>query len=70
MALGLIDDPAKSPFQHLGMQDVDTPATRRLNLEAAIQSIVLLKNDPPMTATSTSSLSTKESVVDTDILHQ
>ena len=28
------------------MADVDTPATRALNLESAIQSMVLLKNDP------------------------
>ena len=28
------------------MRDIDTPATRALNLQAAVQSMVLLKNDP------------------------
>lgn len=45
--LGLIDDPTEGPFASLGMEDIDTPATRELNVDAAIQSMVLLKNDPP-----------------------
>jgi beta-glucosidase-like glycosyl hydrolase len=36
-----------SPFRHLDERDIDTPATRALNLEAAQQSMVLLKNDAP-----------------------
>ena len=47
ISLGLIDDPTKSPFADLGMADVDTPETRALNLEAAVQSMVLLKNEAP-----------------------
>lgn len=43
--LGLIDDPTESRFASLNMSVIDTPATRRLNLEASIQSMVLLKND-------------------------
>ena len=46
IGLGLLDDPTKSPYAHLADKDLDTPATRRLNLEAAIQSMVLLKNAP------------------------
>ena len=46
IALGLLDDPATSPYAELGGRDLDTPATRQLNLESSIQSMVLLKNEP------------------------
>ena len=45
ISLGLLDDPTLSPYAGLGAKDLDTPSTRTLNLEAAIQSMVLLKND-------------------------
>ncbi|KAL5204681.1 hypothetical protein ABZP36_009552 [Zizania latifolia] len=46
MRLGMYDgDPAAQPFGHLGPQHVCTPAHQELALEAARQSIVLLKND-------------------------
>jgi beta-glucosidase-like glycosyl hydrolase len=45
ISLGLLDDPIKSPYAHLSEKDLDTPSTRKLNLEAAVQSMVLLKND-------------------------
>ncbi|KAF0896464.1 hypothetical protein E2562_024328 [Oryza meyeriana var. granulata] len=46
MRLGMYDsDPAGQPFGHLGPQHVCTPAHQELALEAARQSIVLLKND-------------------------
>lgn len=45
MRLGMFDgDVAAQPFGHLGPQHVCTPAHRELALEAACQSIVLLKN--------------------------
>eukprot|EP00038_Savillea_parva_P023364 m.40557 g.40557 ORF g.40557 m.40557 type:complete len:1020 (+) comp5998_c0_seq1:874-3933(+) len=44
--LGLLDDPTKSPFAHVGMEAIDTPASRQLNVEAAVQSMVLLRNEP------------------------
>jgi len=43
--LGLLAAPADRPFKDITADDVDTPADRRLNLEAARQSLVLLKND-------------------------
>ena len=42
--LGLFDPPAGQPWRKLGMDDVDTPASRHLNVEAARQSLVLLQN--------------------------
>ncbi|XP_040384644.1 probable beta-D-xylosidase 2 [Oryza brachyantha] len=46
MRLGMYDgDPAAQPFGHLGPQHVCTPAHQELALEAARQSVVLLKND-------------------------
>ena len=45
MRLGLFDPPEKSPWSKLGPADVCSPAHRRLALEAAEKSIVLLKND-------------------------
>ncbi|KAG2559221.1 hypothetical protein PVAP13_8NG292100 [Panicum virgatum] len=45
MRLGMFDgDPAAGPFGHLGPHDVCTPAHQELALEAARQSVVLLKN--------------------------
>jgi len=43
--LGLLELPADRPFKQIGAKDYDTPAHRRLNLETARQSLVLLKND-------------------------
>ncbi|WP_229219523.1 glycoside hydrolase family 3 C-terminal domain-containing protein [Duganella sp. BJB1802] len=43
--LGLLETPADRPFQRITASDYDTPANRALNLEAARQSLVLLKND-------------------------
>nr|WP_315212477.1 glycoside hydrolase family 3 C-terminal domain-containing protein [uncultured Duganella sp.] len=43
--LGLLEPAANRPFRQIGAKDYDTPAQRRLNLEAARQSLVLLKND-------------------------
>jgi hypothetical protein len=51
--LGLLDDPSQSPFKDLDMTAIDTPATRQLNFDAAVQSMVLLKNEPPSNADST-----------------
>lgn len=48
ISLGLIDDPAASPFASLGARAVDTPATRKLNVEAAEQAMVLMKNERGM----------------------
>ncbi|XP_062197465.1 probable beta-D-xylosidase 2 [Phragmites australis] len=45
MRLGMFDgDPAAQPFGHLGPRDVCTPAHQDLALEAARQTVVLLKN--------------------------
>ena len=46
VSLGHANPKDKQPYQHLGKQDVDSAYTRQLNLEAARQSIVLLKNEP------------------------
>ncbi|WP_254504411.1 glycoside hydrolase family 3 N-terminal domain-containing protein [Duganella vulcania] len=43
--LGLLEKPADRPFQRITARDYDTPANRALSLEAARQSLVLLKND-------------------------
>jgi beta-glucosidase len=43
--LGMFDPPARIPFSKLTMADVDTPAHRALALQAAEQSMVLLKNE-------------------------
>ncbi len=43
--LGMFDPPAMVPFSLLGPSEVDTPADRRLALQAARESVVLLKND-------------------------
>jgi len=44
--LGMFDPPASVPWSKLTLADVDTPANRKLALEAARESIVLLKNSP------------------------
>ena len=46
LSLGYANPKSKQPYQHLGKDDVDSPEIRQLNLEAARQSIVLLKNEP------------------------
>jgi len=43
--LGMFDDPEKSPYRHLGMEAINCEKHRKLALEAARKSIVLLKND-------------------------
>ncbi len=43
MKLGMFD--RETPFDHLGLADVDTPENRAVNEEMARQSLVLLKND-------------------------
>ncbi|MCU6501318.1 glycoside hydrolase family 3 C-terminal domain-containing protein [Rugamonas sp. A1-17] len=43
--LGLLDAPDRRPFPAIHAGDYDTPAHRALNLQAARQSLVLLKND-------------------------
>jgi xylan 1,4-beta-xylosidase len=45
--LGLADPPSANPFAALGPADVDTPAHRQLALEAAQQSVILLRNAAP-----------------------
>ena len=35
----------RNPFAHLGAEAVDSPANRALALEAALQGVVLLKNE-------------------------
>jgi beta-D-xylosidase 4 len=42
--LGYFDPPEQQPYRQLSKTDVDTPEARQLSLEAAQQSIVLLKN--------------------------
>jgi hypothetical protein len=42
--LGYFDPPEQQPYRKLSKADVDTPESRQLTLEAARQSIVLLKN--------------------------
>ncbi len=43
--LGLFDDPAAMPYAKVGMNEVLSPAHKALALQAARESIVLLKND-------------------------
>ena len=43
--LGMFDPPANIPWSKLTLADVDTPANRKLALDAARESIVLLKNE-------------------------
>jgi len=43
--LGMFDPPARVPWSKLTLADVDTPSNRKLALDAAHESIVLLKND-------------------------
>jgi len=44
--LGMFDPPGSVPWSHLSLGDVDTPANRKVALQAARESIVLLKNAP------------------------
>jgi beta-glucosidase len=43
--LGMFDPPDRVPWSKLTLADVDTPANRQLALDAAHESIVLLKNE-------------------------
>jgi beta-glucosidase len=43
--LGLFDPPDKVPFSKISISENDTPAHQQLALKAALESIVLLKND-------------------------
>jgi beta-glucosidase len=43
--LGMFDPPNNVPWSNLSLKDVDTPANRKIALDAARESIVLLKND-------------------------
>jgi beta-glucosidase len=43
--LGMFDPPGSVPFDSLGASSVDTLANRELALQAALESLVLLKND-------------------------
>jgi beta-glucosidase len=43
--LGVFDPPDRLPWSKLTLADVDTPANRQLALQAARESVVLLKND-------------------------
>lgn len=43
--LGLFDSPSRVPYTSIPLEVVDSPAHRELALEAARQSLVLLKND-------------------------
>lgn len=43
--LGMFDPPERVPFSNISISDVDTPAHRRLALETAEKSMVLLKNE-------------------------
>ncbi len=44
--LGMFDPPASVPWSKLTLSDVDTAANRKVALDAARESIVLLKNSP------------------------
>lgn len=43
--LGMFDPPGRVPFSKIGMDQVESPAHRKVALEAAEKSIVLLKNE-------------------------
>ena len=43
--LGYFDSPVNQPYRHYGAERVATPVARRLSERAALESIVLLKND-------------------------
>ncbi len=45
LRLGLLDDPSCNPYSNIAATEVDSPAHRLLALQAAEESIVLLKND-------------------------
>jgi len=42
---GVLDPPSMNPYSAYGPERIDTAASRTLAFEAAVQSIVLLKND-------------------------
>jgi beta-glucosidase len=43
--LGMLDPPAKVPYDHIPQSELDSPAHRQLALRLADESMVLLKND-------------------------
>ena len=43
--LGELERPRRDPYARLGADDIASPASRKLALEAALQSLVLLKNE-------------------------
>ncbi|KAI0066953.1 glycoside hydrolase family 3 protein [Artomyces pyxidatus] len=43
--LGYFDDPVVQPYRQLGWTDVNTPAAQKLAYTAAVEGMVLLKND-------------------------
>ncbi|KAJ7263977.1 glycoside hydrolase family 3 protein [Mycena haematopus] len=43
--LGYFDPPASQPYRQLGWKDVNTPSTQNLAYQAAVEGIVLLKNN-------------------------
>lgn len=45
MRLGMFDPPSSGPYANITAGDFDTPAHRELSLQAARESLVLLKND-------------------------
>ena len=46
--MGLLDPPERQPYLALSARDVDTQVHRQLAFDAAVQSIVLLRNMPPL----------------------
>jgi len=58
MRLGDFDLPSKVRYQSIGKDHLDTADNQALNLEAAIKSIVLLKNQDHFLPISSSSLKT------------
>ena len=45
MRLGDFDPPSMVPYQNIGKDNINTPQSQALNLQAARESIVLMKND-------------------------
>ncbi|KAL0576687.1 hypothetical protein V5O48_005286 [Marasmius crinis-equi] len=43
--LGYFDPPEQQPYRQLGWEDINTPEAQQLAYEAAVEGIVLLKND-------------------------
>ena len=56
MRLGDFDPPTQVPYQSIGRDHLDTAGNQALNMEAAVKSIVLLKNSDNFLPISSSSL--------------